>query len=412
MSVNFFGSLLLTLHLAFEEFATMEVIEHYEKKLLRHIEDPDTVLYCLKKLDAVHVTIEILQESEIGKVVNRLKKRTDSTPDVISSSKELVKKWKELVKNANEALKPQKVAVNERPKAVSSSSSKSKIPSEERNSSFSSSKNHHGHHKKDKQEKYKESVKKENQKDKSEKLSSHHKHHKSHKSSSSSQDKQAAEVSSNGSSHSGSNIEIPRDINPNYKPPKLRQSYSLQQPLQPLSANTNPHIRNGNDQKTLAFSQHEKFPSLIQLCVQVLKDNVSRIDKCGNLPVEMLKPILERGKPEDIVRIEDYNPRLMVDTGELWEQIVKRHFPRADRQEFESYREKYERQVQEREEKYEKLTGKFATSYASLKTNNRQTKLTYIDSAPKLPMGANQSQEKMLRLVEMKRAKWIRSAWK
>ena len=103
MSVNFFGSLLLTLHLAFEEFATMEVIEHYKKKLLRHIEDLDTVLYCLKKLDAVHVTIEILQESEIGKVVNRLKKRTDSTPDVISSSKELVKKWKELVKNANEA---------------------------------------------------------------------------------------------------------------------------------------------------------------------------------------------------------------------------------------------------------------------------------------------------------------------
>ena len=222
---------------------------------------------------------------------------------------------------------------------MSSSSSKSKIPSEERNSSSSSSKNHHGHHKKDKKEKHKESEKKEKQRDKSEKSSSHHKHHKSHKSSSSSQDKQAAEVSSNGSSHSGSNIEIPRDINPNYKPPKLRQSYSLQQPLQPLSANTNPHIRNGNDQKTSAFSQHEKFPSLIQLCVQVLKDNVSRIDKCGNLPFEMLKPIQERGKPEGIMRIEDYNPRLMVDTGELWEQIVKRHFPRADRQEFESYRE-------------------------------------------------------------------------
>ena len=290
---------------------------------------------------------------------------------------------------------------------MSSSSSKSKIPSEERNSSSSSSKNHHGHHKKDKKEKHKESDKKENQQDKSKKSSSHHK---SHKSSSSSKDKQAAEVSSNGLS--GSNIEIPTDINPNYKPPKVRQSYSLQQPLQPLSANTNPHIRNGNGQKTLAFSQYEKIPSLIQLCVHVLQDNVSMINECGNLPYEVLKPILERGKPEDIVRIEDYNPRLMVDTGELWEQIVKRCFPRADRQEFESYREMYERQVQEREEKYEKLTGKFATSYASLKTNNRQTKLTYIDSAPKVPRGAKQTQEKMLRLVEMKRAKWIRSAWK
>ena len=94
----------------------MEVIEHYKKKLLRHIEDPDTVLYCLKKLDAVPVTIEILQDSEVGKVVNRLKKRTDTTPDVISSSKALVEKWKELVKNADEAddaQKPQKVSVNE-----------------------------------------------------------------------------------------------------------------------------------------------------------------------------------------------------------------------------------------------------------------------------------------------------------
>jgi len=413
----------------------MEVIEHYKKKLLRHIEDPDTVLYCLKKLDAVPVTIEILQDSEVGKVVNRLKKRTDTTPDVISSSKALVEKWKELVKNADEAddaQKPQKVSVNERPQAVSSSSSKSKIPSEERNSSSSSSKNHHGHHKKDKKEKHKESEKKEKQRDKSDKSSSHHKHHKSHKSSSSSKDKQAAEVSSNGSSHSasnnGNNIEIPTDINPNYKPPKVRQRYSDQQQTTPSSANTNPHIRNGSGlqnekskmetdddaitvmianaksgrnrtavysgRKTSAFSQHEKFPSLIQLCVLVLQENVSRIDECGNLPYEMLKPILERGKPEDIMRIEDYNPRLMEDTGELWEKIVKRHFPRGDRQEFESYREMYERQVQEREEKYEKLMGKFATSYASLKTNNRQTKLTYIDSAAKVPRGVKRAQEK------------------
>ena len=392
----------------------MEVIEHYKKKLLRHIEDPDTVLYCIKKLDAVPVTIEILQDSEVGKVVNRLKKRTDTTPDVISSSKALVEKWKELVKNADEAdeaLKPQKVAVNERPEAVSSSSSKSKIPFEERNSSSSSSKNHHNHHKKDKKEKHKESDKKENQRDKSEKSSSHHKHHKSHKSSSSSKDKQASEVSSNGSSHSasnnGSNIEIPTDINPNYKPPKVRQRYSNQQPLQPSSANTNPHIRNGN-----GSLQHEKFPSLIQLCVHVLQDNVSRIDECGNLPYEMLKPILERGKPEDILRIEDYNPRLMEDTGGLWEQIVNRHFPRGDRQEFESYREMYERQVQEREEKYEKLMGKFATSYASLKTNNRQTKMTYIDSAPKVPRGVKRAQEKNERKMaafKMKRAKWKRT---
>merc|ERR1711935_534712 len=139
--------------LVFEEFVTMDVIEHYKKKLLRHIEDPDTVLYCLKKLDAVPVTIDILQESEVGKVVNRLKKRTDTTPDVITSSKALVEKWKELVKKADEVdqvEQPPKAPVKEHSEAVTSS--KSKTPSDERKSSSSSTSSKNHHHKKDKKE--------------------------------------------------------------------------------------------------------------------------------------------------------------------------------------------------------------------------------------------------------------------
>ena len=78
----------------------MEVIEHYKKKLLRHIDDPDTVMYCLKKLDTVPVTMEILQDSEVGKVVNRLRKRSETlSQDVISSSKELLNKWRKEVKD-------------------------------------------------------------------------------------------------------------------------------------------------------------------------------------------------------------------------------------------------------------------------------------------------------------------------
>ena len=72
----------------------------------------------------------------------------------------------------------------------------------------------------------------------------------------------------------------------------------------------------------------------------------------------------------------------------------------------------YERSIQERDEKYEKLMGKFATSYASLKTNNRQTKLTYIDSAAKVPRGVKRAQEKNERKMaafKMKRAKWKRT---
>ena len=51
---------------------------------------------CLQKLDGVAVSMQILQDSEVGKVVNRLKKRTDTSPDVIEASKALVEKWKRL----------------------------------------------------------------------------------------------------------------------------------------------------------------------------------------------------------------------------------------------------------------------------------------------------------------------------
>jgi len=402
----------------------MDVIEHYKKKLLRHIEDPDTVLYCLKKLNAVPVTIDILQESEVGKVVNRLKKRTDTTPDVITSSKALVEEWKELVKKADEVdqvEQPPKAPVKEHSEAVTSSSSKSKTPSDERKSSSSSTSSKNHHHKKDKKEKHKE---------KSEK--SHHKHHKSHKSSSKEKEKEkgkekekekvkvsASNGSSSNSASGNGNIEIPSDINPNYKPPKVRQRFSDQpsknggsfnflNEKSKIAANDEDALtammnfsKSGQNRtkvysgrKTSAFSHDEKFPSLIQLCVHVLQDNVSRIDECGNLPYDMLKPILERGKPDDIMRIEDYNPRLIEDTGELWERIVKRQFPKGEREEFESYREMYERLIQEREDKYNKLMGKFANSYQNRNANNRQTKMTFVDEVAKPPRGVKRAQEK------------------
>ena len=79
-----------------------DVIEHYKKKLVRNLEDSDKVLHCLKKLEAAPVTIEILTQTEVGKIVNRLKKNPDATKDVIKASKALVEKWKDLVKTTEE----------------------------------------------------------------------------------------------------------------------------------------------------------------------------------------------------------------------------------------------------------------------------------------------------------------------
>lgn len=81
-------------------------------------------------------------------------------------------------------------------------------------------------------------------------------------------------------------------------------------------------------------------------------------------------------------------------SGELWQKIVQKHFPKGEREEFESYREMYERLVDERERKFNSMMGKFADKYQNLKTNNRQTKLAYVDSVAKPPRGVKRAQEK------------------
>ena len=74
-----------------------EVIEHYKTKLLQSSDRPEIILHCLKKLDLARVTSEILLDSDVGKVVNRLKKSSKSV-EVVKKSKDLVAKWKALVR--------------------------------------------------------------------------------------------------------------------------------------------------------------------------------------------------------------------------------------------------------------------------------------------------------------------------
>jgi len=146
--------------------------------------------------------------------------------------------------------------------------------------------------------------------------------------------------------------------------------------------------------KTSAFSRDEKFPSLTDLCIHVLQANIEHIYECGDIPFYVLKPVLERAKAEDLMRIEEYNQYLVTETGELWQKIVQKHFPKGEREEFESYREMYERLVDERERKFNSMMGKFADKYQNLKTSNRQTKLAYVDSVAKPPRGVKRAQEK------------------
>ena len=74
-----------------------------------------------------------------------------------------------------------------------------------------------------------------------------------------------------------------------------------------------------------AYFVTEIGKSLVTLTIAVISisfaENVDQIDECGNLDYTVLKPVLERAKADDLMRIEEYNPKLMDDTGEYKEKL-------------------------------------------------------------------------------------------
>jgi len=135
-------------------------------------------------------------------------------------------------------------------------------------------------------------------------------------------------------------------------------------------------------------------PSLHSQCIQVLKENVDYIEEVGGLPYEIMKPVLLMASDTTLMRIEDCNPHLMEYTGELWEKLVKKHFFNKKPEEMESPREMYERCIRERALKFEKLKGKMKETVKEEEDSHRQTKLAYVDIAPKAPRSIRNQQAK------------------
>ena len=80
--------------------------------------------------------------------------------------------------------------------------------------------------------------------------------------------------------------------------------------------------------------------------------------------------------------------------GPLWEKHCKKEFPRAEREEFESYREMFERCSREREEKLERLSSKMGASYKQAKESVRKTKMAFVGVNAKPPRHIRKTQER------------------
>ncbi|XP_068183825.1 elongin A, like [Antennarius striatus] len=132
--------------------------------------------------------------------------------------------------------------------------------------------------------------------------------------------------------------------------------------------------------------------SLYQQCIRTLQNNISLLYETGGVPFEILEPVLERCTPEQLLRIEEYNPIYIGVTDHLWGKHCERDFKHSSLQEYESWKEMYIRLSEERERKLQRLT-KTIVSAHSKKPKGRQVKMAFIHTVAKPPRDVRIQQE-------------------
>lgn len=134
----------------------------------------------------------------------------------------------------------------------------------------------------------------------------------------------------------------------------------------------------------------QEVPKLYDLCIRFLISNIDAIEETGNIPFHVLQPVLERANAMQLKRLEEKNLYLQEDTDYLWMQHCEREFPKElnemlynqisddDDEDMESdnnertfhsddglsWRERYAKFLHERERKLRQLSKKI-----KLKTN-------------------------------------------
>jgi len=149
-----------------------------------------------------------------------------------------------------------------------------------------------------------------------------------------------------------------------------------------------------NRTKVYSGNRTIKFvPSLFEMCIRVLQENVDFIENTGGVPFDILRAVLEKAKPHQLRTIEYYNPYLLDESDTLWEPHCKKKFRMRKRLEMETWREMYERCTTEDEEKLSRLTQNIKQHQETTSNGVQKTMLAFVDSMVKPPRSVMRKQE-------------------
>ncbi|XP_009465311.1 PREDICTED: transcription elongation factor B polypeptide 3-like [Nipponia nippon] len=174
-----------------------------------------------------------------------------------------------------------------------------------------------------------------------------------------------------------------------FKAPVVEAPQQVSETVQFTGRRLNSKMQVYSGSKTVCLS---KMLTLYEQCIRVLQNNIDSLHEVGGVPFEILEPVLTRCTPEQLFRIEEFNPTFTEESDHLWKKHCQRDFRNESLLEYESWREMYLRLFNQREEKLKMLT-KNILSAQSEKPKGRQVKMAYVTSAAKPPRNIRRQQE-------------------
>lgn len=165
----------------------------------------------------------------------------------------------------------------------------------------------------------------------------------------------------------------------------------------PMNASEMFESFTSRENRTRVYSGNAKargaIPSLHELCIRVMQENIDYLECTGGVPFEILKPVLEKAKPDQLRSIEYYNPYILDESDILWQPHCTRKWKNKKPQEMETWRDMYERCTQEDQEKLDRLTQHIKHNQEVTSNGIQKTKMAYVDSMVKPPRNMMRKQE-------------------
>lgn len=182
------------------------------------------------------------------------------------------------------------------------------------------------------------------------------------------------------------------DIQPDYKPLRLPEIKPSERRKAPVDSESELSVKwfGSKQTKTKVYSgkarkRHwDHVPSLLDICKEVIFDNIDALYETGGVPFHVMEDVLEKCTAQQLLKIEDYNPDYMLESDHLWKKHVEKTFKGSEPDEMESWKDLYVRKSDEREHKLLAITANISAAMAKKETG-RLTKLAFVDRPVKPP---------------------------